>query len=158
MVAKFVVLNNLSWQIRPFALSNDGKKEEATGLFQSATVHEKVIRVSLFRFFLSYLREHGLLRSNGFAIMATWRNFFSFSNSYNHKTCCLQLVLEILYLLYSLRLHVVLKNNELNVKSVFWKFKRFIDWLIDLLLFSYLVVQIFYKWLMYICSSVIRLS
>ena len=40
MVAKFLELNNLSWQRQPFAnMSNDGKKSWATIWFLSAIVH-----------------------------------------------------------------------------------------------------------------------
>ena len=58
-------------------LSNDGRKAWATILFQSAIMHRKVIRVIFFRFFLPYLRDHGILRSRNFDTMATWRNDFS---------------------------------------------------------------------------------
>ena len=57
MVAKFLELNNLSWQRQPFALSNDGKDSRATVWFLSAIMLIPVI----FFFFLPY---QGLLRSN----------------------------------------------------------------------------------------------
>ena len=57
MVAKFLELNNLSWQRQPFALSNDGKNSRATVWFLSAIMLIPVI----FFFFLPY---QGLLRSN----------------------------------------------------------------------------------------------
>ena len=61
MVAKFLDLNNFSWQRRPFALSN--------------VMRRRVIQTfQLFRFFLPYLQDHGLLRSRNFVTMATWRN------------------------------------------------------------------------------------
>ena len=63
MVALFLNLNNLSWQRRPFALSNDGRKEWASVYFWSAILHRKVIYDNFLRFFLSYLSNHGLLRS-----------------------------------------------------------------------------------------------
>ena len=50
MVAKFLDLNNLSWQRRPFVLSNDGKKSWATVLFLSAIKYRKVIHVNFFAF------------------------------------------------------------------------------------------------------------
>ena len=59
MVAKFLELNNLSWQRQPFALSNDGKNSRATVWFLSAIMLIPVI--FFFFFFLPYQR---LLRSN----------------------------------------------------------------------------------------------
>ena len=50
MVAKFLDLNNLSWQRRPFVLSNDGKKSWAIVLFLSAIKYRKVIHVNFFAF------------------------------------------------------------------------------------------------------------
>ena len=43
MVAKFLDLNNLSWQRRPFALSNDKRKVWATVLFLTVIMYRKVI-------------------------------------------------------------------------------------------------------------------
>ena len=63
MVAKFLNLNNLSWQRQPFALSNDGRKEWASVYFLSAIMYKEVIYDNFLRFFLSYLPNHGLLRS-----------------------------------------------------------------------------------------------
>ena len=63
MVAKFLDLNNFSWQRRPFALLNDGRKVWVTVLFLSAIMHRKVIHVI---FFLLYLQDHGLLRTRNF--------------------------------------------------------------------------------------------
>ena len=39
MVAKFLYLNNLSWQRQPFVLLNDERKVWATPLFLSEIVH-----------------------------------------------------------------------------------------------------------------------
>ena len=50
MVAKFLDLNNLSWQRRPFALSNDGRKLWATILILSAIMHRSHA-CHLYRFF-----------------------------------------------------------------------------------------------------------
>ena len=58
MVSKFLDLNNFSWQRRPFALSNDGRKVWAIVLSLSAT-QRKLIRVNFFVFFFC----HSLLRS-----------------------------------------------------------------------------------------------
>ena len=51
MVAKLLNLNNLSWQRRPFALSNDGRKVTATVLFLSAIMKRKVVLVNFFILF-----------------------------------------------------------------------------------------------------------
>ena len=78
MVAKFLDLNNCSWQRRPFAFSNDGRKVWATILIQSAIMHRShACHFYRFFFFLLYLQDHGLLRSRNFATMATWRKGFS---------------------------------------------------------------------------------
>ena len=78
MVSKFLDLNNCSWQRRPFAFSNDGRKEWATILIQSAIMHRShACHFYRFFFFLLYLQDHGLLRSRNFATMATRRNGFS---------------------------------------------------------------------------------
>ena len=66
MVAKFLELNNLSWQRQPFALSNDGKNSRATVWFLSAIMLIPVI----FFFFLPY---QGLLISN----VVMWYNDIS---------------------------------------------------------------------------------
>ena len=50
MVAKFLDLKNLSWQRRPFLLSNNRRKVWATVLFLSAIMHRKVIHVNFFVF------------------------------------------------------------------------------------------------------------
>ena len=63
VVAKFLNLNNLSWQRQPFTLSNDGRKEWASVYFLSAIIPRKVIYDNFLRSFLSYLPNHGLLRS-----------------------------------------------------------------------------------------------
>ena len=63
MVAKFLNLNNLSWQRQPFALPNDGRKEWASVYFLSAIMQRKVIHDNFIRFFLSYLPSQDLLRS-----------------------------------------------------------------------------------------------
>ena len=54
-------------------LSNDEREVWATVVFLSAIMHRKIIRVIFFFsfFFLSYLQDHGLLRSRNFATMAT---------------------------------------------------------------------------------------
>ena len=64
MVAQFLDLKNLSWQRRPFALSNDGRNVWANVLFPSATMHTKVTHAN---FFLPYLQDCGLLRSRSFS-------------------------------------------------------------------------------------------
>ena len=56
MVAKVLVLKNLSWQRRPFALSNDGGKVWVTVLFLRAVKHRKVIHVNFFVFFCHIFR------------------------------------------------------------------------------------------------------
>ena len=57
MGAKFLDLNNLSWQRRPFALSNYGRKVWAAILFLWETGHGKVLQCQVFRFFLLYLKD-----------------------------------------------------------------------------------------------------
>ena len=52
MVAKFLDLNNCSWQRRPFAFSNDGRKVWATILIQSAIIHRSHA-CHFYRFFSS---------------------------------------------------------------------------------------------------------
>ena len=52
MVAKFLDLNNCSWQRRPFAFSNDGRKVWATMLIQSAIIHRSHA-CHFYRFFSS---------------------------------------------------------------------------------------------------------
>ena len=64
MVAQFLDLKNLSWQRRPFALSNDGRNVWANVLFPSGTMHTKVTHAN---FFLPYLQDCGLLRSRSFS-------------------------------------------------------------------------------------------
>ena len=51
MVAKSLDLNSLCWWRRPFALSNDARKVQATVFFLIAIMHRKVINVNCFRFF-----------------------------------------------------------------------------------------------------------
>ena len=51
MVAKFLDLSITSWDRRPFALLDDGRKVLATVLFLSAILHEKVINVIFLKFF-----------------------------------------------------------------------------------------------------------
>ena len=81
MVARFLDLNNLSWQTWPFALSNDGRKVWATIVFLSAIMHRshacQIFSFFVLFFFLPYLQDHALLRSRSFATMASWRNDFS---------------------------------------------------------------------------------
>ena len=67
-------LNNLSWQGRPFALSNDGRKVWATVLFLSAIMHRKGIHVNFFVLSVPWTTV-----CSDFATMATWRNDFSSS-------------------------------------------------------------------------------
>ena len=56
MVAKVLDLKNLSWQRRPFTLSNDGRKVWATILFLRAVKHRKVIqKCQFFRFFFCHI-------------------------------------------------------------------------------------------------------
>ena len=47
-------------------------------LFKISHLREKIVwrQRKLFRFLLPYLEDHGLLRSENFATIATWRNFF----------------------------------------------------------------------------------
>ena len=73
MVAIFLDPNNLSWQRRLFALSNDGRKVWANVLLRIAIMPGKAIHVKLCLFF----PYHELLRSENFAPMITWRNGFS---------------------------------------------------------------------------------
>ena len=56
MGAKFLDLNNLSWQGRPFALSNYGRKVWAAILFLWETGHGKVLQCQVFRFFCNIWR------------------------------------------------------------------------------------------------------
>ena len=79
MEAKFLDLNNLSLQRRPFALSNDGRNVWATVLFkvQSCTGKSSTSFLFFSFFFLTYLQDHGLLISRNFATMVTWRNDLS---------------------------------------------------------------------------------
>ena len=56
MVAKFLDLNNLSWQRRPFTLSNHQRKVWDTVLFLSAMMHRKGIHVNFFHFFCHICR------------------------------------------------------------------------------------------------------
>ena len=86
MVAKFLDLNNLSWQRRPSAFLNNGRKVWATVLFLSAIMHRKIIHVIFPSFFLPYLHDHGLLRSRNFATVATCRKDFSYWQLWWHMT------------------------------------------------------------------------
>ena len=56
MVAKLLNLNNLSWQRRPFALSNGGRKVTATVLFLNAIMKRKVVLVNFFILFCQICR------------------------------------------------------------------------------------------------------
>ena len=58
----------------PFALSKNGRKLWATGLFLSAITHRKVIH---FNFFSPYLQDHGLLTSRNIATMQSGNDVFS---------------------------------------------------------------------------------
>ena len=73
MVARFLDLNNLSWQRWSFALSNDKRKVWATVLFLSVIMHRKVIHDSFFVFCFSAI----FAGPRNFASMATWRDDFS---------------------------------------------------------------------------------
>ena len=53
---KILDLNNLSWQIKPFALCNDGRKVWATVLFMSEIMHRKVMHISFLGFFCHVCR------------------------------------------------------------------------------------------------------
>ena len=79
IVAKFLNLNNLSWQRWPFALLKDGRKVWATILLLGAITHRKVLSIFSFSLssFLQYLQDHCLLRSRNFVSMVTWCNDFS---------------------------------------------------------------------------------
>ena len=66
-------LNNLSWQGRPFACSNDGKVW-ATVLFLSAIMHKKGIHVNFFVLFVAWTTV-----CSDFATMATRHSDFSSS-------------------------------------------------------------------------------
>ena len=66
-------------------LSNDGWKVRATISFRESNHVQECHTCRLFRFFLSHLQEHSLLRSRHFATMATWRKDFS---SLCQPPCC----------------------------------------------------------------------
>ena len=78
MVAKYLDLNSLCWWRRPFALSNDARKEWATVLFPSAIVHRKVINVTCFRFFFLAIFAGGWFVKfqtfwyHGFSLLERW--------------------------------------------------------------------------------------
>ena len=55
-IANFLDINNLSWQRRPFALLNDGRKVRAYSLFLKAIMHRKVTDVNFFVFFCHICR------------------------------------------------------------------------------------------------------
>ena len=78
MVAKFLDLNNFSWQRRPFALLNDGRKVWVTVLFLSAIMHRKVIHVI---FFSAILAGPRFVEDPKFSPTATSRNDYSPSSS-----------------------------------------------------------------------------
>ena len=76
MVAKFLNPNNPSWQRRPFALLNDGRKVWTAVLFFSAIMHRKVVHV----FFSAIFAVTRLVEIQKFChhlTMATWCNDFS---------------------------------------------------------------------------------
>ena len=56
MVARFLDFITLSWQRRPFSLSNDGRNVWATVLFLSTIMHRKVIHVIFFFFVFFFCR------------------------------------------------------------------------------------------------------
>ena len=83
MVAKFLDLcfSFLSWQRRPFVLSNDRRKVIWQPFFFLECKHAQteVVQVNFsFLFSLPYLHDQGLLRSRKFATMVTWHNDFFF--------------------------------------------------------------------------------
>ena len=81
MVAKFLDLNNLSLQRKPFALSNDERKAWAIVLILSDKImHRKLTQVTPFFFsFCSaiFARPRFCWDPEFFATIATWRNDFS---------------------------------------------------------------------------------
>ena len=56
MVTKSLDLNNLSWQIKPFALCSDGRIVWATVLFMNAIMHRKVMHINFLGFFCHVCR------------------------------------------------------------------------------------------------------
>ena len=70
MGAKFLDLNNLSWQRQPFALSNYRSKVWAAILFLWETGHGKVLQCQMFRFFCY------IWRIWNFTTFATRRNYY----------------------------------------------------------------------------------
>ena len=71
MVAKFLDLNNLSWQRRPFVLSNDGKKIVG---YRFVPECNQVQESHTCQFLCFFCHTHGSLRSRKFfSTMATWR-------------------------------------------------------------------------------------
>ena len=80
MVAKFLDLNNLSLQRKPFALSNDERKAWATVLILSDKImHRKLTQVMpIFFLFCSaiFARPRFCWDPEFFATIATWRNDF----------------------------------------------------------------------------------
>ena len=71
MVAKFLDLNNLSWQRRPFVLSNDGKKIVG---YRFVPECNQVQESHTCQFLCFFCHTHGSMRSRKFfSTMATWR-------------------------------------------------------------------------------------
>ena len=53
---KILDLNNLSWQIKPLALCNDGRNAWATVLFMNAIMHRNVMHINFLGFFCHVCR------------------------------------------------------------------------------------------------------
>ena len=69
-------INNLSWQRWHLALSKPWKKKYGLPFCSW-------VQWCTGKSFVSYLQDHGLLRSGNFASMATWRNDFSVCRAMN---------------------------------------------------------------------------
>ena len=87
MVGKVFDFNNLSWQRRPFALSNDGKKNGLPFCFCVQSCIGKSYLTNFFVFFPVIFTGPRLLRSRNFATMATWRNDLSILDGILLKKC-----------------------------------------------------------------------
>ena len=72
----FFYLNNLSWQRWHLALSKPWKKKYGLPFCSW-------VQWCTGKSFVSYLQDHGLLRSGNFTSMATWRNDFSVCRAMN---------------------------------------------------------------------------
>ena len=91
MVAKSLDLNSLCWWRRPFALSNDARKEWATVLFLSAIVHRKVINVNFFvSFFAAIFAGARFVKIqkfwyHGFSLWEGWQLLTTYLSLNSHK-------------------------------------------------------------------------